>query len=95
MVVVTSAVLVMVSAGISTCTVLAQRGSVPAAGQLFPGVAESTDSASTLFPVSGLLTVTDPVTVTDAPGARSPVQVTVAVAPSRMRLPAVLVASLL
>ena len=42
---------------------------------MLPGVAEVMVLARILFPVSGLLTVTEKVTVTTAPTARFPVQV--------------------
>ena len=45
------------------------------AGQLLPAVADVTVLASTLFPASGLLTVTENVTVTTAPTGRFPDQV--------------------
>ena len=64
----------------ATSTVLAQRGSVPAAGQLLPGVAEVTAAERTLSPVSGLLTVTENVIVAVSPGFRFPVQVSTGLA---------------
>jgi hypothetical protein len=42
---------------------------------------------------SGVETVTEKVTVTESPGARFPVQVMVAAASSKVRVPAVVVAS--
>ena len=65
----------IVRPGISTVTLVAHRGSVPPDGQLLPAVAEVTVAARTLFPVSGLLTVTENVIVAVAPTARFPVQV--------------------
>ena len=56
-------------------TVLAHRGSVLPLAQLLPAVAEVIVLARLLFPVSGLLTVTENVIVALAPGARFPVQV--------------------
>src|SRR5260370_687683 len=73
----------MVRPGVRTVTVLAQRGSVPPAGQLLPGVVESTVSARILLPVSGVGTVNDPVTVAGCPGARAPVRTAPAVAGAR------------
>ena len=58
MVVATSAVLVMVRAGIRSVTVAVQAGAVPPGGQLLPGVVEMTVLIRCLSPVSGLLTVT-------------------------------------
>ena len=55
MVVATSATLVKFSAGISTVTLLAQRGSVLPTGQLLPGVVEVTVAVSAWLPVSGSL----------------------------------------
>ena len=75
MVVVVLAVLVMVSAGIRTVTVEVQAGARPPGGQLLPGAAEVMVLVMVLSPVSGLLTVTEKVTVADWPGSRSPVQV--------------------
>ena len=75
MVVVVVAVLVMVRAGIRTVTVEVQAGAGPLGGQVLPGSAEMTVLVMILSPVSGLLTVTEKVTVAAWPGARSPVQV--------------------
>ena len=72
---VTLLVWVMVSAGISTGTLTEQRGSVLPAGQLLPAAVVTKVLASTLFPVSGLLTVTVPVMVTEPPTGMLPVQV--------------------
>ena len=52
-----------------------QAASLLPAAQLLPGVAEVTVLARILFPVSGLLTVTENVIVAAAPTARFPVQV--------------------
>ena len=65
----------MVSAGISTGTLTEQRGSVLPAGQLLPAAVVTKVLANTLFPVSGLLTVTVPVMVTEPPTGMLPVQV--------------------
>ena len=65
----------IVRPGTSTVTVLAHRGSVLPAAQLLPAVAEVIVLARVLFPVSGLLTVTENVIVAVAPMARFPVQV--------------------
>jgi hypothetical protein len=59
----------------ATGTVAVQDGSLLPAAQLLPGVAEVIVVARILLPVSGLFTVTENVTVTDAPTARFPVQV--------------------
>src|SRR3984885_2313109 len=74
----------MLSAGISTVTLAEQRGSGPPDGQLLPAAAVENVLASTLFPVSGLFTVTVPVIVTVPPTGmlpvqESPVEVTVSV----------------
>ena len=50
---------VIKSTPVTTATVVPQRGSVLADGQLLPGVAEVTVLASVRSPVSGLLTVTE------------------------------------
>ena len=47
---------------------------MPPAGQLLPGAAVVIVLARTLFPLSGLLTVTVPVTVTVPPTGMLPVQ---------------------
>ena len=49
-------------------------------GQLDPGAAEAAVVMTSLSPVSGLLTVTVKVMTAEAPGARSPVQVSTGVA---------------
>ena len=67
------AVLVMVRP--CTLTVAVQRASVLPAKQLLPEVADVIVLARILFPVSGLLTVTENVMVAVAPAARFPVQV--------------------
>ena len=53
---------------------LAHRASVLPLAQLPPALAEVIALARTLFPVSGLFTVTENVIVADAPTARLPVQ---------------------
>src|SRR5450631_3427801 len=58
----------------ATSTVLAQRGSVLPLAQLLPAAAEVTAAARILSPLSGLLTVTENVTVAVPPGLRFPVQ---------------------
>ena len=75
--VVVPAVLVsaIVRPGASTVTVFAHRVSVLPLAQLPPAVAEVMVLARTLFPVSGVLTVTENVIVATAPAARFPVQV--------------------
>ena len=60
---------------IDTGTLTAHRESLLPAAQLLPAVAEVIVLARILFPVSGLLTVTENVIVAAAPGARVPVQV--------------------
>ena len=70
----TSAVFTMVSAGISTVTLTEQRGSVLPDGQLLPAAAVDKVLAMVLLPVSGLFTVTVPVTVTVPPTGMLPVQ---------------------
>src|ERR1043165_1394556 len=72
-VVVVSAVLVMVSPGISTCTLVEQGGALRPCGRLVPGVPDVMVSASSRSPVSGLLTVKDSVIVIVSPGRRLPV----------------------
>ena len=57
MVVAVSAVLTMISS--DTVTWVAQRGSVPPAGQLLPTAAEATVLDKMWSPVSGLRTVTE------------------------------------
>src|SRR5580658_3997729 len=74
----------MVRPGVSTVTLTEQRGSVLPAGQLLPAAVVDSVLASTLFPVSGLFTVTVPVIVTVPPTGmlpvqESPVEVTVSV----------------
>ena len=59
---VTLAVLMMVRAGVSTVTVTVQRGSVLPAGQLLPGAVGGDGGGQEVVPVSGLSTVTEPVT---------------------------------
>ncbi len=61
------------SAGTSTVTVVLHRGSVPPAGQLLPAAAVEKMLVITLFPGSGLSTVTVPVIVTRPPTGMSPV----------------------
>ena len=87
----TSELLVIVST--ATGTVVVQGGSPLPAAQLLPRVAEVIVLARILFPVSGLFTVTENVTVADAPGARFPVQVRFGLA--KLTLPLVAAASLL
>ena len=67
------AVLTMVSAGVSTGTLVEQRLSVPPAGQLLPSAAVFSVAVSNWLPGSGFLTVTVPVTVTVPPTGISPV----------------------
>src|ERR1700735_3977428 len=64
----------MVRPGTSTLTVAVHRGSVPPAGQLLPAAAVDSVLFITLLPVSGLFTVTVPVTVTVPPTGMLPVQ---------------------
>ena len=59
----------------TTVTVTAHRASPPPAGQLLPGVADTTVPVRDWLPVSGLFTVTEYVIVAESPGARFPVQV--------------------
>ena len=65
---------VMVSVGMRTGTLTEHLGSVPPAGQSLPGAVVVIVLARTLFPVSGLLTVTVPVTVIVPPTGMLPVQ---------------------
>jgi hypothetical protein len=81
----------IVRPGIRTVTALTHRGSLLPLAQLLPAVAEVIVLARTLFPVSGLFTVTENVMVALAPGARFPVQVRFGLAYET--LPAVAVAS--
>ena len=53
-----SAVLVMVSAGVSTTTVTRQAAAVLPGGQVLPVSEEDTELMITLSPVSGFLTAT-------------------------------------
>src|ERR1700761_4359447 len=69
-------VLLMVSPGVSTGTLMEQAAAGPDTGQLLPGVAVVIVLASAWLPVSGLLTVTVPVTVTAPPTGMSPVHTT-------------------
>ena len=69
------AVSAIVRPGTRTVTVFAHRASVLPLAQLLPAVAEVRVLARILFPVSGLLTVTENVIVATAPAARFPVQV--------------------
>ena len=69
------AVSAIVRPGTWTVTVFAHRASVLPLAQLPPAVAEVRVLARILFPVSGLLTVTENVIVATAPTARFPVQV--------------------
>ena len=80
----------LVSSGVSTGMVRLQP--VPVAGQLLPAAAEVSVLTISLSPVSGLLTVSEYVTIAVAPTARSPVQVTVPLANDT--LPVVAAASL-
>ena len=61
------AVPVMVSPGTSTVTLTEQRESILPAGQLLPAAVVARVAVRILFPVSGLSTVTVPVTVTVPP----------------------------
>ncbi len=70
-----SAVLRRVSPGSRTSVRAVQRGSVPPAGQVPPGAAETRVPVTTRSPGSGLRTVRVPVTVTTPPTGMSPVQV--------------------
>ena len=65
----------MSSAGVSTATVLRHGVAVVPGGQDDPAAAEVAVTIMNLSPVSGLFTVTENVTVTVAPTARLPVQV--------------------
>ena len=78
--VVAFAVLTIDSAGVSTSVTGVHAGSLPPAGQLFPGAADTAVAVSTWSPVSGSLTVTVEVIVTVCPTAISPVH-TAPVAP--------------
>ena len=69
-----SAACVINKPGTSTVTLTEQRGSVPPDGQLLPAAAVDKVEAITLLPVSGLFTVTVPVTVTLPPTGMLPVQ---------------------
>ena len=69
------AVSAIVRPGTRTVTVFAHRVSVLPLAQLLPAVAEVRVLVRILFPVSGLLTVTENVIVATAPTARFPVQV--------------------
>jgi hypothetical protein len=71
-VVLTPALLTIVST--ATLTVAVQLAAGFPAGQSLPGVAEVMVLARILFPVSGLLTVTENVMVATPPTARFPVQ---------------------
>ena len=75
----------------ATFTTVVQRGSVPAAGQLLPAVAEVMVLARMWSPVPGFLTVTENVMVAAAPTARSPLQLRVGLA--KVTVPAVADAS--
>ena len=70
----TPAEFTIVSPGTSTVTLVAHRVSVLPLAQLLPTVAEVIVLARTLFPVSGLFTVTENVMVAVVPAARFPVQ---------------------
>ena len=83
---------VFVMARTATGTLTVQGGSPLPAAQLLPEVVEVIVLARILLPVSGLLTVTENVTVADAPTARFPVQVRFGLA--NETLPAVVAASL-
>ena len=73
-VVLVDGVLVIVNPGTCTCTVAVHAGSVPPDGQFDPGAVVASVLDMTLFPVSGLFTVTVPVIVTEPPTGMSPVQ---------------------
>src|SRR5260370_27221995 len=64
----------MVSAGVSTWTVVVQRGSVPPGGQLLPGASDAQVLVMMPLPGSGFFTVMVPVTVTTPPTGMSPLQ---------------------
>ena len=66
-------VLVIVSPGVSTATVLPQGAVVVPGGQVDPTAGEVTVVMTSLSPASGLRTVTEKVIVTESAGARSPV----------------------
>jgi len=83
---------VMAIVRIETLTVLEHRVSLLPLAQLLLDVVEVAVLASVLFPVSGLLTVTENVIVALAPTARSPVQVRLELA--KLTEPAVALASL-
>ena len=87
--VVVEGVLVMVSPGVRTGTLTLHAAAGALAGQLLPGAAVVMVLASTWLPVSGLLTVTVPVTVTVPPTGMLPVQVTPL--PTIVRVPEVAV----
>jgi hypothetical protein len=59
----------------ATVTVEEHAGAVPPDGQLLPRAADVTALDKIPFPVSGLFTVTENVTVAVVPGASVPVQV--------------------
>ena len=90
-VVLTSELFTMAST--ATFTVAVHAAAPLPAAQLLPGVTEVIVLASTLFPVSGLFTVTENVTVSLAPTARFPVQIRSGLANDTV--PAVACASLL
>ena len=69
-------VLVMVSPGVSTGTLTEQAAAGALVGQLLPAAAVVIVLASRWLPVSGLLTVTVPVTVTVPPTGMLPVHTT-------------------
>src|ERR1700761_812994 len=66
----------MLSPGVSTGTLMEHAAAGDAVGQLLPGAAVVIVLASAWLPVSGLLTVTVPVTVTAPPTGMSPVHTT-------------------
>ncbi len=70
----------MVSPGVSTASVLRHGAAVVPGRQDDPGAADVAVTITSLSPVSGLFTVTLNVTVTVAPTARSPVQVSTGLA---------------
>ena len=83
----------MVRPGTSTVTTAVQAaGAGPDAGQVLPGVVEVRVSASVLFPVSGLSTVTVNRMTADWPWSRSPSQVSCD--PANETRPSVVAASL-
>src|ERR1700731_1519985 len=69
------ALLVIASAGVSTATRARQPAAVVPGGQDDPAAPEVAIVTICLSPVPGLFTVTESVTVTVPPGARSPVHV--------------------